>query len=59
MSSERIKFICATCGSDDITCSANVKWSVEKQEWVIAGVPLDDDFCEACEEECSLEEVLA
>jgi len=55
--SKPYKYVCAYCGGDNVNCSANVVWDVPKQEWVIAGDPLDDDFCEDCDGECNLEQV--
>jgi hypothetical protein len=50
-------WVCSTCGSKNVNCSGNLHWDYDKQDWVFDGVPLDDDFCEDCGEECRIEQL--
>ncbi|WP_454884772.1 hypothetical protein [Sphingomonas oryzagri] len=52
---ERMRIVCAWCGSADVARDAWASWDVGKQDWVLVAV-FDDGFCHACECERSLEE---
>lgn len=51
----KIKIVCETCGSEDVTRDAVVRWSVDTQEWELSNI-FDNGDCEKCGE-TSLEEV--
>ena len=45
------KFVCQTCGSEDLSFEAWVKWDKDKQRMVIRSVVDEgDDYCETCED---------
>lgn len=50
---QKIKMICAKCGSEDVTRDGFLKWSVEKQAWDVVG-ELDHADCNSCGEEVDL-----
>lgn len=54
----KVKQVCGTCGSEDVSCDASVRWDMETQAWKISGVH-EGDYCDACNEECRIEEVPA
>jgi DNA-directed RNA polymerase subunit RPC12/RpoP len=53
---KRIKYVCATCGSDEVRCNADTAWSVEDQRWEIVSL-FDDVTCEKCEGRCDIIEM--
>lgn len=46
----KIKMVCPSCGSDDVTRDCLGRWSVEEQKWEVSS-ELDCMQCEACGEE--------
>ena len=54
MNNKKYRWICTTCGSDNVSCSAILTWDYKTQNW-IAGDPLDDSFCEDCSDERTIE----
>lgn len=50
---KRFKKFCAYCGSTRVSSTANTYWNFEKQEQEI-GDYTDDNYCAACEGECSI-----
>jgi hypothetical protein len=44
----KIKMICPSCGSDDVTRDALARWSVPEQKWTLSS-ELDSMHCEACD----------
>ena len=46
----KIKMICPSCGSDDVTRDALARWSVPEQKWEVSS-ELDSMQCEACDRE--------
>lgn len=54
--SQKIKMVCAYCGSDRVMRDAWAEWDVERQEWVLLTV-FDYAHCEDCGGETSLSEV--
>ena len=46
----KIKLICPSCGSDDVTRDALARWSVPEQKWEVSS-ELDSMQCEACDRE--------
>lgn len=53
----KYRWVCSKCGSENVNCSGPMNFNYDKQEWVPCGTPNDDDFCEDCETECTLEQV--
>lgn len=56
MPTPKYRWVCSTCGSENVNCSGTLQWDYDKQEWIFDGVPMDDDYCEDCEEECRVEQ---
>ena len=52
--SKPYKYVCARCGSDNVSCDATVRWNIEAQNWEISGVH-DGDYCDDCEDTCRLD----
>ena len=48
-------WVCAHCGSKNVSCDATVRWSYESQAWEVSDV-LDGDYCDDCEGECRVEQ---
>lgn len=55
----RIKFVCRTCGSDDVLADAFASWNADAQRWEVANVMDKGSFCNACEDERRIEQVPA
>lgn len=53
--SERIIFVCASCGTPSVTREAWAAWDVEAQAWVLAE-RFDYAFCHHCHRRTQLEE---
>ena len=45
--SAKIKVVCPTCGSDDVTRDGILSWDIPTQEWVVVG-EYDDMTCNEC-----------
>lgn len=58
MTTQKIKYVCTSCGSDNVTCDASASWNVELQAWEICG-GYDNTDCQECAGECGTEEVPA
>jgi len=56
MEKKRIKYVCTTCGSEDVHLDANAEWDIEKQEWILCAT-FDTSYCNNCDGECLLKEV--
>lgn len=54
MATKPYRWVCANCGGENVNCSGILHWDYEKQAWVFDGVPLDDDYCEDCDDEVRL-----
>ena len=52
----KVRMVCGTCGSTDVSRDAWGDWDVSTQEWVLRTV-FDYAFCHACDAETRLEEV--
>lgn len=55
----RVKKVCAKCGSEDVLADAYVEWDSEAQQWAVQNVMDKGHHCNACDEECDIEEVAA
>jgi len=55
---ERIRVVCGQCGSDDVLADAYAEWDVGAQAWVVANVFDKGSFCNQCEGESRLREVV-
>lgn len=55
---QRMKYVCQTCGSDNVSTEAHVNWNTIKQTWVF-DVTFDEgtDWCNDCMEETTLDYV--
>lgn len=42
-----VTIVCGSCGSDDVTRDATVRWDIERQRWELSNV-LDNGDCNAC-----------
>ena len=49
--------VCATCGSDDVSRTAEVEWYSKDQVWKITNI-YDDATCNKCDGECTIEDLL-
>lgn len=56
---QRIKMVCATCGSDDVRCDAYAAWNVETQDWEVSATFTKGSVCEACGGETNIKEMPA
>lgn len=45
-----VTMVCKECGSDNISCRAEVYWKESLQEWVISDVS-EECWCYECEEQ--------
>ena len=50
------KFVCSSCGSENVRRDAWATWDVETQSWELATV-FDAGFCDDCDGEASLTEI--
>jgi hypothetical protein len=46
-----VTMVCKECGSDNISCRAEVYWKESLQEWVISEVLDGTNYCYECEEQ--------
>lgn len=54
----RVKYVCRTCGSDDVLRDAYAKWDIPAQEWVVHSL-YDNNVCEVCGSESKIDAVPA
>ena len=52
-----IAMACATCGSTEVLADAYAEWDVEAQEWEVQSVMDKGHHCNACDDECRIEEL--
>lgn len=52
----RITYVCATCGGKNVKWDAWAEWDEEQQCLVLAN-SYDQNHCDDCDGECSVEEV--
>jgi hypothetical protein len=46
-----VKWVCCACGSDKVRATAQVRWDIAKQDWVLVPNTLSEpieDYCEDC-----------
>lgn len=55
-SGTRVGYVCANCGSSNVTSDAIAKWDSAKQQWTVAG-HYDSSECRRCQCETHLVEV--
>ena len=53
---KRLNMVCAKCGSDDIVADAHAGWNVDLQRWEVVNVFDKGHYCNACDDECEIEE---
>ena len=53
---EKVKMVCAHCGSDDVRADAYAEWDVEAQKWEIAQTFEKGAYCNKCDGETRIEE---
>lgn len=53
--SDKVKMICSNCGSTNVWKDANARWNETTQKWELLNT-FDNDYCEDCDGECSLDE---
>lgn len=53
----KVKYICAECGSEEVRWDAWASWDEYSQQMVLEN-SFDYTYCENCEGECSVEEVV-
>ena len=53
---EKVKMVCAHCGSDDVRADAYAEWDVEAQKWEIAQTFEKGAYCDKCDGETRIEE---
>lgn len=51
-----IRIVCDKCGSDNVVRDATAAWSVELQQWELAGVQ-DAGYCNECDSRQTLVEI--
>ena len=54
----KVRMVCETCGSEDVSRDAWSDWDVQTQDWVLRTV-FDYGHCHACDGETRIEEVPA
>ena len=54
----KLRMVCETCGSDDVSRDAWSDWDVAAQAWVLRTV-FDYAHCHACDAETRIEEIPA
>jgi hypothetical protein len=47
---KRVRYVCARCGSSNVTSDTVAQWNARKQEWVVIG-HYDSSECLDCEQE--------
>lgn len=52
----KLRMVCGTCGSDDVSRDAWDDWDVTTQDWVLRTV-FDYAHCHACEGETRIREI--
>jgi len=53
-----MKFVCKTCGSDNVSTEAHVNWDTSKQAWVLDQLVCEAiNWCDDCIEETTLDYV--
>jgi hypothetical protein len=52
-----INMVCGKCGSSQVMKDAWAEWCLETQQWELSQT-FDDAYCEDCEGECSIDEVV-
>ena len=52
----RLRMVCETCGSTDVSRDAWGDWDEEAQEWVLGSV-YDYAFCHFCDGETHIQEL--
>jgi hypothetical protein len=52
----KYKYVCNTCGSDEVFADAWASWSPETNQWVLETV-FEYRHCQACEGETNLKKV--
>jgi hypothetical protein len=52
-----VRQVCAECGSGDVLADAYAEWDIENQSWTVQNVMDNGHHCNACDGECSIEEV--
>jgi hypothetical protein len=52
-----VNIICATCKGENVRRDAFAEWNIAKQHWEL-GILFDQGYCEDCDGESRLEEVL-
>jgi hypothetical protein len=48
MKTKIVNIVCPKCGSNNVTCDATARWSVEAQAWDELSSSQDQKTCEAC-----------
>ena len=54
----KLRMVCGTCGSDDVSRDAWGDWDVQTQDWVLRCV-FDYAHCHACDAETRIKEIPA
>ena len=53
---QRITYICSSCGSYDVVVDAWAEWDVANQRWRAAEIFESTAYCRKCDGECSIRE---
>jgi hypothetical protein len=54
--SKRVGYVCARCGSSNVTSDTIAQWNARKQKWIVVG-HYDSSECLDCEQEEAIIEV--
>jgi hypothetical protein len=52
---EKVKMVCAHCGSEDVVADAYAEWDVESQTWEITQTFDKGGYCSQCDGETRIE----
>ena len=50
---EKVKYVCDTCGSSNVRAEGECEWNIETQQWEIVEFYYDRDYCMDCSDSCT------
>lgn len=56
MDERRVRMVCETCGSEEVTHDAWASWDTHAQEWTL-GATFDYAYCHSCDGDTHITEV--
>jgi hypothetical protein len=53
---DKVKMVCACCGSEHLLVDAYVEWNAETQAWEATEIFENSAYCSKCDDETRIEE---